>query len=101
MTLLLLHDTLTSSVSSVIAGIGDIPKPNGNPPKELQTQILNLLGWVLWLATAACVVGVLVTGARMAIAYRGGGDANVAQLGWVLLGCVLIGTATSIVNALL
>jgi hypothetical protein len=34
----------------------------------------------------------------MAIAFRGGGDANVVQLAWVLFACILVGGATGIAN---
>lgn len=72
------------------------PKPKAPPfGDELQT----LVNWLSFVAILACVVGVVVTGARMAIAWRGGGEANVAQLGWVLFGCILIGTAASLVNS--
>jgi hypothetical protein len=91
-------DTIASSASSVLAVQAPVP---GTDKPPFEKGIIKLLGWVLWIATAACVGGVLVTGAKMAMAWRGGGDSNVAQLGWVLLGCVLLGTATSIVNALL
>jgi hypothetical protein len=83
-------------------GTYDIPNPvSKTPPGGLDKKILDLLGYLLWGATAACVVGVIFVGARMALAHRGGNDANVGQLGWVLLGCILVGTASGIVNALI
>jgi hypothetical protein len=62
---------------------------------------LTILRWVAYLASAACVGGILITAGRMAIAHRRGDDSNVAQLGWVLGACVLIGAASGIVGALI
>jgi hypothetical protein len=79
----------------------DVPQPNpGNPPGNIATNVNNILSWVMWLAVTACVAGIIITAARMAIAHRRGGDADVAQLGWVLGACILIGSAAFIVNAI-
>lgn len=87
-------DTLHSLVSDVLA----VDQPTvKNPP--FIGKFNKLLGWFMWGATTACMVGVIITGARMAIAYRGGNDANVSQLGYILFGCILVGTAAQIVNA--
>lgn len=63
--------------------------------------MLTILQWIAYLASAACVAGILFCAARMAIAHRRGDDTNVAQLGWVLAACVLIGAASGIVGALI
>ena len=75
------------------------PVGTGNPP--FGGKISTLLGWLRWLVLVACIAGIFITGGRMAIAWRGGNDANVAQLGWVMLGCILVGTASQIVGALI
>jgi hypothetical protein len=68
------------------------------PPGGIGADVERVLGWVMWLAVTACVAGIIITAARMAIAHRRGGDADVAQLGWVLGACVLIGSAAFVVN---
>jgi len=79
----------------------DVPQPNPkNPPGGIADDVGNLLSWVMWLAVTACVAGIIITAARMAIAHRRGGDSDVAQLGWVLGACILIGSAAFIVNAI-
>jgi hypothetical protein len=90
------------ALTHVAAAVAEVPDPgNGVPPsKEISEKILMLLQWVAYFATAACVAGILVTAARMAIAHRRGDDTNVAALGWVLGACVLIGAASGIVSAL-
>jgi hypothetical protein len=70
------------------------------PPGQIGADVNRVLGWVMWLAVTACVAGIIITAARMAIAHRRGGDSDVAQLGWVLGACVLIGSAAFIVNQL-
>jgi len=79
-----------------------VPNPgSGEAPPGVGDKVLKLLKWVAYLASAACVAGLIVTAARMAIAHRRGDDTNVSQLGWVLGACVLIGSASGIVGALL
>ena len=68
-----------------------------NPP--FWNQLMLVAGWLVTVATLACVVGVIITAVRIVIAFRGGGDANIVQLAWVLFACILIATSSQIVNA--
>lgn len=78
------------------------PTPLGiEAPPEIKAEVLKILKWIAWLASAACVGGLIITAARMALNHRRGDDTNVAQLGWVLAACILIGSASSIVAVLL
>ncbi|WP_018223855.1 hypothetical protein [Salinispora pacifica] len=81
----------------------DVPNPGGGeaPPGVVGDRILTLLQWVAYLATAACVGGVLYTAAKMALAHRRGDDTNLSQLGWVFAACILIGSASTVVGALI
>lgn len=57
---------------------------------------MNLIAWA---GTAAGVVGVLITGAAMAISHkRGEGSEHISRLGTVLGGCILVSTAGPIVE---
>jgi hypothetical protein len=80
-----------------------VPNPGGGemPPGEIGEKVLLILKWIAALCTAACVGGVIYTGGRMAIAHRRGDETNIAQLGWVLFACLLIGSAWAIVTALI
>jgi hypothetical protein len=92
----LIH-AVASHLGDILADPPTIPKgDDAGPPFGPQLQ--KVAGWLLWSATLACVVGVIITGARMAIAFRGGGDANIAQLGWVLFACILVGGASTLAN---
>jgi hypothetical protein len=91
---------MISLLSVVFVPEGNAPNPPPAPPAgDVGADIQTVIGWVMWLAIAACVAGIIITAARMAIAHRRGGDADVAQLGWVLGACILIGSAAAIVNA--
>lgn len=80
----------------------DVPNPGGGTaPPGVGDKILTLLQWVAYLATAACVGGVLYTAAKMALAHRRGDDTNLSQLGWVFAACILIGSASTVVGALI
>lgn len=62
----------------------------------------TILGWVAWFALGICVLGVIVAGGTMALASRRGeGGEHATRLGWVLAACVVIGSASTIVNAVL
>ncbi|AEB48026.1 hypothetical protein [Micromonospora maris] len=80
-----------------------VPNPGGGvaPPGVAGSGVLLILQWIAWLAVAACVAGMLYTAAKMAISHRRGDDTNVSQLGWVFAACVLIGSASAIVGALI
>jgi hypothetical protein len=90
---------LTSTVSHVLAA-PKIPKVDEGATPPFSKKLEELLGWLEWLVLFACVAGFMVTGGRMALAWRSGGEANLAQLGWVMVGCVLVGGATGIVKQL-
>lgn len=48
-----------------------------------------------------CVLGVVIAGGSMAVAHRhGGGGESASRLGWVAAGCVVVGSASGIVNQL-
>ncbi|MFC0097784.1 hypothetical protein ACFFKH_09605 [Micromonospora marina] len=76
------------------------PKTGGNVvPGQLATKVEQALGLVAWGGTAAGVLGVLVTGAVMAISHkRGEGSEHMSRLGMVLGGCILVATAGPIVT---
>lgn len=79
-----------------------VPDPGtGEAPPGVGEKVLTILKWIAYLATTACVGGILYAGGRMALAHRRGDDANLSQLGWVLAGCVVIGSASGIVGALI
>ncbi|MEU2422714.1 hypothetical protein ABZ619_17110 [Streptomyces sp. NPDC007851] len=77
----------------------DVPKPTSDAPGELTDKVNKVLGIVAWAGTAAGVLGVLVTGAMMAVSLkRGESSEHMSRLGMVLGGCVLVSTAGPLVG---
>ncbi|MFF0182598.1 hypothetical protein ACFYPF_26265 [Micromonospora sp. NPDC005223] len=87
---------------SVVAA-APVPDPGSGeaPPGVIGDKVLTILKWIANLAIAACVGGVLYTAGKMALAHRRGDDTNVSQLGWVFAACLLIGSASAVVSALI
>ncbi|MEU9557200.1 hypothetical protein [Streptomyces fumanus] len=80
-------------------GSSGVPNPTRNAPGALSTKVDTVLGIVAWAGTAAGVLGVLVTGAMMAVSLkRGESSEHMSRLGMVLGGCVLVATAGPIVS---
>jgi hypothetical protein len=76
-----------------------IPQPSGTPPKELTDKVSSLLGIMLFVVAAACVLGVLITAIKMAIAWgRGELGESAKSLVGVLIACVLAGSASALVG---
>jgi hypothetical protein len=74
----------------------------GSAPSNLADQVHLLMDIVAWGATCACVVGIAIVAAMMAVSHhRGTGGQHFASLGYVMAACVLIGTAGPIVQFLI
>jgi hypothetical protein len=83
--------------------LADTPTP-GNPslPGNTENQLNQVLGWIKYLGLAACVAGLFLVAAKMAISHRtGAGGEHIAGLGYVAGALVIIGGASSIVSFLI
>lgn len=70
-------------------------------PTGVQGKINDVVDWVTTIAISICILGVIVAGAMMGIGQRRGeGGEHAARLGWVLAGCIVIGTGAGFVKAL-
>lgn len=91
-------DRLTAAGLTVFAQVPD-PGSGKKPPGS--DNFLTILQWAAWIAFGVCVLGVIIAGASMAVQHRQGrGGEQAAQLGWVLAGCIVIGSASGLVGAL-
>lgn len=73
---------------------------NGAPPGG--AKFSTVLGWVKWIVTGACVLGILLSAGAIAMSARKNqGGEHLTGLGWVMGACVLIGSAAQIVGALI
>lgn len=82
-----------------------LPAPRDGVPEPVSTappgsdKILKVLDWGLWVAIAIAVGGVLVVAGKMAINHRRGeAGEHASGLAWVLVGCILMGSASGIVK---
>lgn len=89
---------MSDLLSTVLAGI---PNPGQGAAPPGSAQIQTILGWVAWCVTAACVAGILIVAMRMVISLRRNEFSEHAmQLGAVMAGCIIAGSASGIVGAL-
>ncbi|QAY65004.1 hypothetical protein ET495_17275 (plasmid) [Xylanimonas allomyrinae] len=81
--------------------MADVPDPGAGTQPPGAEGFTKILGWAAWIAFGVCVLGVIVAGATMAIqSRRGEGGEHMSRLGWVLAGCIVIGSASALVGAL-
>ncbi len=67
----------------------------------MRRSSIKIVDWVRWIAFTVCILGILIAGAMMAVGQRRGeGGEHAARLGWVLAACVVIGSASLLVEAL-
>lgn len=88
---------LTSAFATVVA---NVPNPSGEQPPGMG-GINTLLDWAFWLGLAACVAGLIVGGAMMAIqSRRGEGSQHAGSIAMACVGALVIGAAGMLVGAL-
>jgi type IV secretory pathway VirB2 component (pilin) len=81
--------------------LAQVPNPGSGSKPPGSEGITKILGWAAWVAFALCVMGVIAAGAMMAISSRRGeGGEHVSRLGYVFGGCIIIGSASALVGAL-
>lgn len=73
-----------------------------NTPQAIpgMDRFQTIIGWIAWVAAGMCLIGMIVTGATLAVAYHRGDNSHVGRLGAVMAGCLIVGGASSIVGAL-
>lgn len=94
---------LITTIPDVISSLPHaVPDPGRGEAPPGSAGLVTILRWVFYIASAMCVLGVLVAGGMMAISVRhGSGGEHVSRLGWALGGCIIIGSASALVSALL
>ncbi|WP_211210122.1 conjugal transfer protein TrbC [Actinopolyspora halophila] len=85
--------------SEVLAQPPDFGGGQAPPGSE---KLLIIGRWVTWICAAVSVIGVMIVGAMMAVSFRHGemGEHG-KRLGVALIGIVVFGASTGIVNALM
>lgn len=81
--------------------LAQVPDPGGGQAPPGSEGFTEILGWAAWIALGVCVLGVMIAGAAMAVgSRRGEGGEHMSRLGWVLGACIIIGSASAFVSAL-
>ena len=86
-----------------IAGavLGTIPDPTPVQPPGTE-GLLDIMGWVKWIALAICIIGLIVAGAMMAVqSRRGEGGEHAGKIGMALGGVIVISAAGALVGFLM
>ncbi|MEU4605239.1 conjugal transfer protein TrbC [Kribbella sp. NPDC023972] len=83
----------------LVSEVANLPLISDNPPGW--EKLKGVINWVKVIAYLICGLGIIIAGAMMAIGQRRGeGGEHAARLGWVLAACIVIGSATAIVDQL-
>ncbi|MGS0685513.1 hypothetical protein ACVBEQ_10245 [Nakamurella sp. GG22] len=87
-----------STVNALLAAVPDV-SPTEPPGAD---KLTTILGWVLWVATAACVAAVIAAGIKIAMggSGRGAGGEHGMSLLFALAGTIVCGVAASAVTLL-
>jgi hypothetical protein len=96
------HLTQLTHLAAASPPPSGVPDVGGGEAPPGADGLLTVLKWVAWSVTALCVAGIFGVAARMAVDHsRGGGREHVRGLGFVLGACLLVGSASGIVSALI
>lgn len=100
---MLLHQLadLLAAAPDPTAPAGGIVDPGQGSAPPGSDSLVKVIGWVAWIAFAACVVGVFKAGgllAAMGIGNRGSGDHGMALVASIA-GAIICGSAAAIVTA--
>lgn len=77
-----------------------IDQPNPAIPPGFE-NFTTILGWICWAAIIVCFIGFVVSGAKLAVAYRNNEMEGAKGLILALIGCVVVGGAAGIINAVI
>lgn len=88
--------SLSSTVTAIYLAI---PEPGtGIEPPGVGADINTMVGWVAWCAFAACVAGLLIAGAKAAIARRHQEEFNFSGVAMPLIAAGIISAAAGLIN---
>lgn len=112
-----LVDNIMEAVGKAFAALGDIwtliptPTLTSSGAADHNKSAVNaagsagfteILGWVVWIALAICVMSLIAAGAILAVNHRRGeANAHLGRLGTILAAVILISGASSLVAAVI
>jgi len=75
-----------------------LPDPDATQPPGT-SAVDDIMGWLKWVCLVACIAGIMIAGALMAIqSRRGEGGEHAGKIAWALGAAILITGATSLVG---
>jgi hypothetical protein len=81
------------------AAMAAAPNPGNGTQPPGTAKLLTLLQWLAWLGYAACVAGVIMAAIGLVMEHKGrGSGGGGGQLVMVLIGALLIGAASKLVD---
>lgn len=76
--------------------------PTPTAPPGVEGPMTTVLGWFMWGGLAAVIAGFVAAGISLAISNdRGMGNENVRKLGFVVLGGIIIMSASALAKAII
>src|SRR5664280_386515 len=94
----------------VLAAPSPSPSPTPSPGAGFNStptaipgvdKLQAIIGYSTWIATAVCLIGLIIAGASMAVAHHHGETVQLGRLGGVVAGCLVVGASSSVVGAIL
>lgn len=75
-----------------------LPNPDPEAPPGFE-NIISIVGWIKWGALTACIVGIIISGAMIALASRreSGAD-HLPKVLWAVLGAAIIAASTWLIE---
>ncbi|MDO5049370.1 MAG: hypothetical protein Q4D87_05755 [Actinomycetaceae bacterium] len=93
---------LESAYSRVVAGLVGLDlNPSPVAPPGVEEKVKTVLDWLFWIGTISVFVGFVVGGIMLIISNeRGMGNENVRRIGFVIIGAIVIASASALAKAL-
>lgn len=79
-----------------------VPDPDPEAPPGFEGAAATIIGWMRWGGLILAVIGIIIVAAKIMINIRRGEAAGeLGGLGYIAIGVVLIGAASSLVGFLI
>lgn len=93
---------LIGAASSFVGTITGFNVFTSNPeaiPGLLIVQ--RIIGWSAWVSLGVCVIGALICGGKLVASFNEGNNEGVKNFGLVVGGCLIVGSASTIVGVII
>jgi hypothetical protein len=96
---------MISTATNTLRALGSVAllaDPFNSYPQPVpgMDKFQTIIGWSAWIAAGLCLIGLIVTGATLAVSYHRGTNEHVGRLAGVAAGCLIVGGASTVVGAL-